>query len=113
MKFFGEHLRDTRKQRNLPLRKVAAILDIDTSVLSKIERGERLASIDIVIRLASYFELDREKFVADFFSDQIAWIIYPLESREEILKMAQKKAEFLRQKLNTQGSLKFNDEEGI
>ena len=43
MNSFGEYLRDKREQAGLPLRKIAAELDIDTSVLSKIERGERTA----------------------------------------------------------------------
>ena len=33
MKYFGEKIKDLRLERNLPLRKVAAYLDIDTSIL--------------------------------------------------------------------------------
>ena len=36
MKSFGEYIRRVREERDLPLRKVAAALDIDTSILSKI-----------------------------------------------------------------------------
>ncbi len=43
MNSFGEFLRNKREQLGLPLRKVAAELDIDTPILSKIERGEKLA----------------------------------------------------------------------
>jgi len=40
METIGEKLRQLREQNNLPLRKVAALVDIDTAVLSKMERGE-------------------------------------------------------------------------
>ena len=38
---FGERVRKLREQADMPLRKLAALLDIDQSTLSKIERGER------------------------------------------------------------------------
>ena len=41
---FGDYIRKRREEIELPLRKVAAHLDIDTSTLSKVERGERPAS---------------------------------------------------------------------
>lgn len=44
MDSFGEYLREQRENIGLPLRKVAAELDIDTSILSKIERNEREAT---------------------------------------------------------------------
>ena len=44
MKSFGDYLRKAREDKGLPLRKVAAALDIDTSIMSKIERNERRAT---------------------------------------------------------------------
>src|SRR5258705_1067 len=40
---FGDYIRKSREGKKLPLRKVAAHLDIDQSTLSKVERGERPA----------------------------------------------------------------------
>jgi cytoskeletal protein RodZ len=48
MKTFGEYIRKSREELGLPLRKVAAALDIDTSILSKIERNERRATIKMI-----------------------------------------------------------------
>ena len=39
----GEKLRHIREVKELPLRKVAALLDIDVAILSKMERGERMS----------------------------------------------------------------------
>ncbi len=41
---FGELIRKLRERNGLPIRKVAAHLDIDPSTLSKIERDERSAN---------------------------------------------------------------------
>ena len=38
---FGERIRQLREEQNLPQRKVAALLDIDSSLLAKYERNER------------------------------------------------------------------------
>ena len=48
METFGEYIRKSREEPGLPLRKVAAALDIDTSILSKIERNERRATIKMI-----------------------------------------------------------------
>ena len=50
MKSFGEYIRKSREDMGLPLRKVAAALDSDTSILSKIERNERRATTEMIPR---------------------------------------------------------------
>jgi transcriptional regulator with XRE-family HTH domain len=57
-KNFGQLILTQRKLRHLPLRKVAAALDIDTSTLSKIEKGERQANSKMIAVVADLFELD-------------------------------------------------------
>ena len=49
---FGEHIKKLRDDRKLPIRKVASVLDIDPSTLSKIERGERTANKEMLPLLA-------------------------------------------------------------
>lgn len=48
MNSFDEYLQSRREQLGLPLRKVAAKLDIDTSILSKIEGIERKATKEML-----------------------------------------------------------------
>lgn len=55
---FGQLILTQRKLRHLPLLKVAAALYIDTSTLSKIEKGERQASSKMIPVVADLFELD-------------------------------------------------------
>ena len=46
---FGAYLREMREKKGLPLRKVAAHLDIDTSILSKIERDEKEVQTKFIV----------------------------------------------------------------
>jgi transcriptional regulator with XRE-family HTH domain len=61
MNSFGEYLRSRREQLGLPLRKVAAELDIDTSILSKIERSERVATKAMLTTLAKTLEVQEKE----------------------------------------------------
>jgi transcriptional regulator with XRE-family HTH domain len=66
MNSFGEYLRNRREQLGLPLRKVAAELDIDTSILSKIERSERVATKEMLPTLAKTLEVQVKEIEIEF-----------------------------------------------
>ena len=70
-KTFGDYIRKRREERQLPLRKVAAHLDIDTSTLSKVERGERPASPDYMKPLSEILQLDLKEVQSKFIADKI------------------------------------------
>ena len=55
---FGDYIKRAREAIKLPLRKVAAHLDIDTSTLSKVEHGDRPASPDYLKPIAEILHLD-------------------------------------------------------
>jgi transcriptional regulator with XRE-family HTH domain len=67
---FGDYIRKRREELELPLRKVAAHLDIDTSTLSKVERGERPASPDYLNPLAEILGLDLKEVQTNFYCRQ-------------------------------------------
>lgn len=98
MKKFGEILRFQRLEKGLPLRKVAAALDIDPSILSKIERGERAANKMIIADSARYLGLDEKELLTQFYSDKIAYSIYHENACDEILKAAEEKVQYLKLK---------------
>lgn len=66
MNSFGEYLRNRREELGLPLRKVAAELDIDTSILSKIERSERVATKEMLPTLAKTLEVQEKEIEIEF-----------------------------------------------
>ena len=54
----GEWLRQLRKERELPLRAVADVADMDLAHLHKIELGQRLPTEEQTVKLAKFFKLD-------------------------------------------------------
>ena len=79
----GEKLRRLRNEKKLPLRKVAALLDIDVAILSKMERGERKLSKDIVLKLAEIYNYDADELVIMYLSEKI---LYEIGDEELALK---------------------------
>jgi len=88
MESFGEHVRSLRVKKGLPLRKVAALLDIDASTLSKIERGERSANKEMIPLLAEIFDRKEEELGVILLSDRVASQLYQIENHEQVLKVA-------------------------
>ncbi|OFX50973.1 MAG: hypothetical protein A2046_09945 [Bacteroidetes bacterium GWA2_30_7] len=109
MKFFGDYIRKLREGQNLPLRKVAAYLDIDTSVLSKIERGERQASKDNVLKIADFFSLNQQELLIEFFGESIAKLVYKEKNANDILKVAEEKIEYFKTLNQKQIKIDFNE----
>lgn len=90
-KSFGEYIKKLREEHKLPLRKVASVLDLDPSTLSKIERGERIANKEMLPLLAELFNESEKILGLIFFSDKVAYQIMEEENPNEILKIAEKK----------------------
>ena len=70
-KNFGQLILIQRKKHDLPLRKVAAALDIDTSTLSKIEKGERQANSKMIPVIAELFGLDFKELQIKYLSQKL------------------------------------------
>lgn len=79
----GDKLRKLREDNKLPLRKVAALLDIDVAILSKMERGERPLTKEVVTQLANIYNHDEEELVVLYLSSKI---IKEIEDEELALK---------------------------
>jgi predicted nucleotidyltransferase/plasmid maintenance system antidote protein VapI len=83
---FGETIRKLRQEKKLPLRTVAAALEIDQAILSKLERGLRKSNRDFVLKLAAYFQVPKEDLLLVWLSDKV---IYELENEEMALDVLQ------------------------
>jgi len=92
---FGEYIRQLREENKMPLRKLAARLDIDQSTLSKIERNERKAVSNMIPILAETFGLDYKKLKVRFLSDNIVNYLSQEDFPIEVLKVAEQKIEYL------------------
>ena len=97
---FGEFIRELRENAGLPIRKIAAQLDIDPSLLGKIERNERQPTKEQIKKLASIFEQSESCLLDEFVSDQIAFKIIQEDIDLNVLKVAEEKVHYLKSKKN-------------
>ncbi|NLI23551.1 MAG: helix-turn-helix domain-containing protein [Bacteroidales bacterium] len=98
MSTLGQKLRELREQAGLSLRKAAMQVDVDVAILSKMERGERKLSKELVLKLAELYKADPNKLIIDFLSEKI---LYELEDEEfglEALKVAEERIKYKRRK---------------
>ncbi len=98
MSTLGLKLRELRKQAGLSLRKAAMQVDIDVAILSKMERGERKFSKELVLKLAELYKANSDKLIIDFLSEKV---LYELENEDlglEALKVAEKQLKYKQNK---------------
>lgn len=79
----GATIKKLREGHKHPLRSVAAYLDIDQAILSKIEHGHRKPSREQVVKLAKYFKVKENELLLAWLSDKV---VYELEDEELALK---------------------------
>ena len=95
MESIGEYIRRLRENKGEPLRKVAAYLDIDQAILSKIERGKRKPKKEQVVKLAKYFGEDEKKMLIVYLSDRILYEVQDENYAKEALKIAEERIEYM------------------
>jgi HTH-type transcriptional regulator, competence development regulator len=86
MDSLGDTIRKLREGKELPLRTVAAFLDIDQAILSKIERGHRKPTREQVVKLAGYFKVKENDLLVAWLSDKL---VYEVEDEDMALKALQ------------------------
>ena len=91
METFAGKIRELRLQKGDPLRKVAAFLDIDQAILSKIENGKRTALRENVLRLEEYFGLVPGTLLVQWLSDRIISEMGEEDLAIEAISLAEKK----------------------
>ena len=88
---FGDAIRKQREEKALPLRRVAAYLDIDQAILSKIERGRRKATREQVLKLAAFFQVDKDNLLVAWLSDKLVYELAEEKLAVKALKAAEEK----------------------
>lgn len=72
---FAEKIRQLREKEQLLQRQVSAALEIDNALYCKIERGDRSAKREQVVKLAELFHADPKELLILWFADQITAIM--------------------------------------
>ncbi|MBM2816424.1 MAG: transcriptional regulator [Ignavibacteria bacterium] len=96
MKTVGQIIRETREKKGLLQRHLAAMLDIDTAILSKFERNERKISKELLLKISEILKIDFQELLVQYQSDRIAYEIAYEENASKILKIAEKKVNYLK-----------------
>ena len=91
---FGNKIKELRDEQGVLQRQLAALLEIDTPMFSKIERGDRKAKRKQVIKLAEYFHQDEKEMLTLWLADKFIDAVKDVQDRElcvDAITLAQEK----------------------
>jgi HTH-type transcriptional regulator, competence development regulator len=104
MESFGKFIKNLRSERGLLLREVASDLQIDPSLLSRIESCSKQATREHVIQLAVILKVDQKELMIHYLSDKIIYHLQGEHLAIEAMLVAEKKirylSKFIREDLN-------------
>ena len=79
---FGNKIKELRDEQGVLQRQLAALLEIDTPMFSKIERGDRKAKREQVAKLAEYFHQDEKEMLTLWLADKFIDAVKDVQDRE-------------------------------
>lgn len=91
---FGEKIRQLREDRNMLLRELAAGLQMDTALLSKIERNLRKAKREQLPQFSQVLQVSEQELMTLWFADQIYDLLIDDANAEETLRVAEDKIKY-------------------
>ena len=98
-KTFGDTVKRLREEKGLTLREVAETLEIDTSMLGKIEKNNRKPTPRIIEKFAEYFNVDDKDLKIAFVSDIVVnYVMEDEDFSKEVFKVAEAKVNYLKTK---------------
>ncbi|WP_229730289.1 helix-turn-helix domain-containing protein [Mangrovimonas yunxiaonensis] len=95
---FGNYIRKLREEKQLLLREVASQMNIDTALLSKIERGTRMARKEQVEDLAKALNKSESDLLKFWMADKIVNMLKDESNSTEILKKVEEEIKNLTNK---------------
>lgn len=88
---FGSRIRELRTQQKMLLRQLASKLDVDTSIISKVERGDRHLKKEQIALLAEILNSDKQELLTLWLADQVYNLVEGESVADEALKSVSKK----------------------
>ena len=86
---FTERIKQLREALQMPQRKMAAALDVDTATYCKFEKGERKVRRENLTIIAELLQADETELLKLWLADQVAALVADeKEISNDILKMA-------------------------
>ncbi len=96
MKNIGQTLRELRETKGLLLREVGATLSIDPTLLSKIERNDRMPTKEQVSALSEFYQDKKNEVLIAWLSDKLVYEIQDEDLALAAMKVAEQKIEYLK-----------------
>ena len=88
----GERIKELRAEHGVLQRQLAALLEIDTPMFNKIERGDRRTKRTQVIQLAEYFNIDKNELLTLWLADKVLDAVEDEdELKHDAIEVAQKR----------------------
>ena len=84
----GEHIRTLREANDILLRQLAAKLEMDQAMLSKMERGERSFRREDIDALAKIFKQPKKELLTLWLADKILKTTENQRYKKEALQLA-------------------------
>jgi len=88
---FGSRIRELRTKQKMLLRQLASRLDVDTSIISKVERGNRYLKKEQIPALAEILKADKDELMTLWLADQVFDVIKDENMADEALKSVSRK----------------------
>jgi transcriptional regulator with XRE-family HTH domain len=88
---FSEQIRHLRAERQIPQRKLAAALDIDTATYCKYEKGERRPKREQVVIIAELLQVDKQELLNLWLAEQVYCMVKDDEQADKIINIVAKK----------------------
>ncbi|WP_140936873.1 helix-turn-helix domain-containing protein [Sphingobacterium lumbrici] len=86
----GEKIRELREANNVLLRQLAAQLDMDTALLSKMERGDRAFRKEDLVKIGSIFKVSERELLIAWLADKVLKVVDNESYKKESLKLVMK-----------------------
>lgn len=91
MKTIGTTLRGLREANGLLLREVGAKISIDPTILSKIERDERMPTKEQVKALADFYKDQKNEVIIAWLSDKLYYEVQNEDLALQAMQVAEEK----------------------
>jgi transcriptional regulator with XRE-family HTH domain len=97
LKTIGTTLRELRETNGLLLREVGARLSLDPTLLSKIERDERMPTKEQIKALANFYKDQQKEILIAWLSDKL---VYEAQNEDLALEAMQVAEEKIKRQIN-------------
>jgi HTH-type transcriptional regulator, competence development regulator len=94
LKTLGTILRELRETKGLLLREVGADLSLDPTILSKIERDERMPTREQAKALADFYKEQKNEVIIAWLSDKLFYEVQDEDLALQAMQLAEKKIKY-------------------